>query len=205
MGTKSLLPTLLLPGLFMLTSCYSEGQYQQQVQRADSLAQELYQESQLNDRLQAYIDDIYYQRTRRRPGRNARLALIHQTHDAYQNRVRHLLENPILFEPSSLVISDSAEQAIQAFVQGLIQEEYKAIMLVGHTDNQEVKRDSSWHLSYKRAFQIARYLMEMQIPADKIIPAGRGPSQPLVSNHRAQDRAINRRVEFYLIPPENTP
>lgn len=202
---NKLLPALLLPGLLWLTSCYSEGQYAQQVARADSLAQELHRESQLNDRLQGYIDDLYYQRTSRGSRKSAQQALIQRTRDAYQKRVRHLLENPILFKEASIEISETAGQDLQAFVAGLIQEEYNAIMVVGHTDNREVPRDSSWQLSFDRAHQVARYLMELQIPPEKIIPAGRGAAKPLLSNIRPQDRALNRRVEFYLLPPENTP
>ncbi|MEO1449459.1 MAG: OmpA family protein [Bacteroidota bacterium] len=205
MGKNKLLPALLLPGLLWLTSCYSEGQYNQQVARADSLAQELNRESQLNDRLQGYIDDLYYQRTNRGSRKVSQLAMIHRTRDAYQKRVLHLLENPVLFKERSTEISESAAKDLQAFVAGLIQEDYAAIMVVGHTDNMEIARDSSWQLSFDRAHQIARYLMELQVTAEKVIPAGRGATTPMVSNHRPQDRAINRRVEFYLLPPENKP
>lgn len=205
MGKNKLLPALLLLGLLLLNSCYSEGQYNQQVVRVDSLAQELYRESQLNDRLQGYIDDLYYQRTTTGSRRQAQVALINRTRQAYQKRVLHLLENPILFPSGSAVLSEVGQKDLQAFVAGLIQEDYAAVMVVGHTDNMETNPDSTWSLSFERAHQVGRYLMHLKIPAERIIAAGRGPSHPMVSNHRPQDRAINRRVEFYLIPTENTP
>ncbi|WP_246624927.1 type VI secretion system protein TssL, long form [Oceanobacter mangrovi] len=71
------------------------------------------------------------------------------------------------------------------------------IMVTGHTDNQAIRTTrfpSNWHLSLARASAVSRYLGHAGDLTGRLLPEGRGDTEPVVSNETAEGRASNRRV-----------
>jgi len=54
----------------------------------------------------------------------------------------------------------------------------------------------NWKLSEKRAVVVKSYLVKKGVPNDKIITTAFGSTQPITSNHTAEGRQKNRRVEI---------
>ena len=69
----------------------------------------------------------------------------------------------------------------------------------GHTDS-DGGDDFNLDLSQRRAESVRRYLIRRGVDADRLEAHGYGEERPLVDNTSADGKAVNRRVEFNLIP-----
>ncbi|KXS52482.1 MAG: chemotaxis protein MotB [Marinobacter sp. T13-3] len=80
------------------------------------------------------------------------------------------------------------------------------ILVSGHTDDRPISSSryrSNWDLSAARAVSVVHELvMNREIPADRVVAAGRAETQPLVPNNSPENRAQNRRVEISIRNPE---
>ena len=80
------------------------------------------------------------------------------------------------------------------------------ILVSGHTDNRPISSSryrSNWDLSAARAVSVVHELvLNREIPADRVVAAGRAETQPLVPNNSPENRAQNRRVEISIRNPE---
>jgi chemotaxis protein MotB len=80
------------------------------------------------------------------------------------------------------------------------------VVVSGHTDNVPISSGvyrSNWDLSAARAVSVVHELvLDRQIPADRVVAAGRAETRPLVPNDSAENRAVNRRVEIAVRNPE---
>lgn len=74
------------------------------------------------------------------------------------------------------------------------------LSIEGHTDDGAVdlqRYPTSWHLSTARSIAVLQYMMERgRLDPSRIAVSGFGSTRPLVPNDSAENRAINRRVEF---------
>jgi chemotaxis protein MotB len=83
--------------------------------------------------------------------------------------------------------------------------ENKIIRVVGHTDNVPVAKSlqatfpSNWELSVARATNVVRYLQEVGVPPERMVPSGRGEYDPVAPNDTPEGRQKNRRIEIMLI------
>ncbi|MFL1404779.1 type VI secretion system protein TssL, long form [Marinobacter sp. M1N3S26] len=79
------------------------------------------------------------------------------------------------------------------------------IIVAGYTDDVPITSSrfrSNWDLSAARAVSVVHELvMNRQIPADRVIAAGRAETQPLAPNTTPENRALNRRVEIAIRDP----
>ena len=69
--------------------------------------------------------------------------------------------------------------------------------VVGHTDdvgNAAVNQ----HLSQKRAEAVVAWLVARGIAPSRLAAEGKGESEPIVDNSTAENRQINRRVDFII-------
>lgn len=91
-------------------------------------------------------------------------------------------------------------------IAAVILDEMKADMslivtVVGHTD--DVADDAlNMRISVRRAQNVADYLIENGIAADRITVIGKGETEPLLNQQTETARRINRRVEFKFIPDQ---
>lgn len=73
------------------------------------------------------------------------------------------------------------------------------LAIEGHTDNTG-NANSNQALSERRAEACYNYLIARGVPASQLSFKGYGESKPISSNETLRGRALNRRVEFNLIP-----
>lgn len=71
------------------------------------------------------------------------------------------------------------------------------VQIVGYTDNTGSVQ-YNLGLSLRRAESVRDYMVSRGIPSARLSVAGRGMTDPLVSNSTPQGRAVNRRVEFVV-------
>ena len=83
--------------------------------------------------------------------------------------------------------------------------ENKIIRVVGHTDNVPVAKSlqstfpTNWELSVARATNVVRYLQEVGVPPERMVPSGRAEFDPVASNDTPEGRQKNRRIEILLL------
>jgi chemotaxis protein MotB len=80
------------------------------------------------------------------------------------------------------------------------------VLVSGYTDDRPISSDryrSNWDLSAARAVSVVHELvMNRQVPADRVVAAGRAETNPLAPNDSPENRALNRRVEIAIRNPE---
>ncbi|MDI9243761.1 flagellar motor protein MotB [Marinobacter sp. CHS3-4] len=80
------------------------------------------------------------------------------------------------------------------------------VMVAGYTDDRPISSGryrSNWDLSAARAVSVVHELvLNREVPAERVVAAGRAETNPLVPNDTAENRARNRRVEIAIRNPE---
>ncbi|MBS8240029.1 type VI secretion system protein TssL [Marinobacter lipolyticus] len=80
------------------------------------------------------------------------------------------------------------------------------VLVSGYTDDRPISSSryrSNWDLSAARAVSVVHELvLNRQLPAERVVAAGRAETNPLVPNDSAENRARNRRVEIAIRNPE---
>jgi len=85
------------------------------------------------------------------------------------------------------------------------------VMIEGHTDDIPIRTaryPSNWELSTARAIAAMRFMVNENVPAERVGVAGYADLRPLEPNESEAQRAANRRVEFVFIretAPEDSP
>ena len=74
------------------------------------------------------------------------------------------------------------------------------IFIYGHTDSSGDSKTNK-RLSQRRAYVVARYLMQNGIDKKRIYTKGYGESFPKENNGTVEGRKLNRRVDVYLVRP----
>jgi chemotaxis protein MotB len=114
------------------------------------------------------------------------------------------LSDKMLFNSGSYKISSRANNILEKIAQIVKSRPELEVMIEGYTDNVAINNnciDDNWDLSVKRATSVARTLQTLfGIDPNKIIAAGRGEYNALVSNDSAEGRATNRRTRIILMP-----
>lgn len=110
------------------------------------------------------------------------------------------LRDEILFPLGSAELGSEGRVLMQRMVD-LLRHQEARISVEGHTDDLPIatKRfPSNWELSLYRATSVARLLIELGIPSDRIQASGFADTQPRVTNDSPEHRARNRRVSLVL-------
>jgi len=105
-----------------------------------------------------------------------------------------------MFAFDSAVLSDDGKNAIEKYRQTIKPELSNAytVVVIGHTDSTGADKHNQT-LSVNRATSVAEYLISTGLKTDVLRVFGEGSKQPLVSNDTSEGRAINRRVEIFVI------
>lgn len=110
---------------------------------------------------------------------NCEVRILQQIHFAYNKATIRPISYPVLDAVVDVLISNPS---IKLEVQG-------------HTDNRG-GADYNRELSQRRAAAVMRYLKRRGISAGRLMSAGYGFDRPLVPNDTADNRSLNRRVQF---------
>lgn len=119
------------------------------------------------------------------------------------------VKNGLLIQMGSKLLFDlgdadltSDSYPILKMVAATIKDHASEVLVGGHTDDLPIsseKYPSNWELSGARAMSVVRYLIDEGDVSPQIVAAtAYGEYRPLVPNETAEDRRINRRVEFLV-------
>ena len=120
-----------------------------------------------------------------------------------RNRMVIELSDNILFDSGRAVLKPEGQDALREIVGVLNSIENREFQVAGHTDNIPMRSSrfaSNWELSATRAVNVARFMIEQGMPAERISAAGYADTMPVASNSEAEGRAQNRRIEIVLMP-----
>jgi chemotaxis protein MotB len=80
------------------------------------------------------------------------------------------------------------------------------VLVAGYTDDRPISSGryrSNWDLSAARAVSVVHELvLNRDLPAERVVAAGRAETNALVANDTPENRARNRRVEIAIRNPE---
>lgn len=123
----------------------------------------------------------------------------------YQNMLAVDLAEQIFFDSGRATLKKEGKEVLKKVGEALKGYENKVIRVVGHTDNVPVAKSlqgtfpTNWELSVARATNVVRFLQEVGIPPERMIPSGRGEYDPVAPNDTPEGRQKNRRIEIMLI------
>jgi chemotaxis protein MotB len=123
----------------------------------------------------------------------------------YKNMLAVDLAEQIFFDSGRATLKKEGKEVLKKVGGALKGYENKIIRVVGHTDNVPVAKSlqatfpTNWDLSVARATNVVRYLQEVGVPPERMIPSGRGEYDPVAPNDTPEGRQKNRRIEIMLI------
>jgi len=123
----------------------------------------------------------------------------------YQNMLAVDLAEQIFFDSGRATLKPGGKAVLKKVGEALKGYEDKVIRVVGHTDNVPLAKSlqgtfpTNWDLSVARATTVVRYLQEVGVPPERMIPSGRGEYDPVAPNDTPEGRQKNRRIEIILI------
>ncbi len=112
--------------------------------------------------------------------------------------------NKAMFDPGSSKLKPGAVSILVEVVKILSSSEFN-LMVRGHTDGEsrgDELLDTNWELSATRAAGCLRWLLaHSRVKAARLKAVGFAGSKPIVPSTTPQNKATNRRVEFYFVIP----
>jgi chemotaxis protein MotB len=108
------------------------------------------------------------------------------------------ISGDLMFASGSAVLSPEAVHVLDSIANYVLQSS-RPVDVIGHTDNVPIATTnfpSNWELSAARAGSAVRYLAERGVDPDRLRAIGRANTRPLAPNTSAEERSLNRRVEF---------
>lgn len=110
------------------------------------------------------------------------------------------IDDNLLFTSGQAELIAGGETVLTSLVE-LIETFDGEVSVEGHTDSIPISTarfPSNWELSTARAISVLRYLAGAGIDPARLRAVGYADTRPLESNHSAEGRAANRRVELLL-------
>jgi chemotaxis protein MotB len=110
------------------------------------------------------------------------------------------IKDSILFAAGGATLRPEAHTVL-AKVADLVRPLPLSLRIEGHSDDTPTGNGdfSNWDLSIARSTAVLKFLgKENLLPLDRMSSVGYGAQKPLVPNISAENRALNRRVEFVL-------
>ncbi|WP_444998194.1 OmpA family protein [Aliikangiella sp. IMCC44359] len=113
------------------------------------------------------------------------------------DQIRLIMPGNITFATNKSTVQTGFYPVLNSVVTVLREYEKTIVEVEGYTDS-----TGSWshnmQLSEERARQVSNYLKKGGILSQRLIPTGKGPSNPIANNGTAEGRAQNRRVEIRI-------
>jgi outer membrane protein OmpA-like peptidoglycan-associated protein len=101
------------------------------------------------------------------------------------------------FKTGKADLPPKATEQLDPLAQALKLTKNREILVEGHTDSQG-SAEKNLDLSQKRAESVREYLIEQEVPADKVEATGVGENMPPDTNDTAEGRANNRVVQIVV-------
>lgn len=100
------------------------------------------------------------------------------------------------FGSGSSVLSDGSYSVLDQVVVSLKEWPQIRLEIQAHLDNSG-EPSAGFQLSQKRADEIYRYLVDKGISPDRLVPVGKGGSDPIADNNTIAGRKVNIRIEIH--------
>ncbi|MBI2259009.1 MAG: OmpA family protein [Flavobacteriia bacterium] len=117
------------------------------------------------------------------------------------------ISDKVLFKSGSWELTPKADEVLANIAKIIESRPELEVMIEGYTDNVPIKNTclkDNWDLSVKRATTVVRSLQEKnKVNPNRLIAAGRGEYNALVSNDSPENKATNRRTRIILMPKIN--
>lgn len=120
-----------------------------------------------------------------------------------------VIPGELLFAPGSTSVREESAMVLDLLAVALRIHADTQVQVIGHTDDDPLtgtlrrKYGDNWGLSTARAHAFMLKLVDdFGVEADRFTIAGRGPSEPVVSNDTPEGRARNRRIVVVVGPAE---
>ncbi|MCD6472502.1 flagellar motor protein MotB [Candidatus Aerophobetes bacterium] len=126
--------------------------------------------------------------------------------------IRINLKSPMLFDLGKAELKNKITPLLDE-ITALLKNIPNNIRIEGHTDNLPIHTKefpSNWELSTARAINIGKYFIKRGITPSRLGVIGYADSRPLFPNDTSEHRALNRRVEIFILkeasekPPESS-
>ncbi len=104
----------------------------------------------------------------------------------------------VFFDTDKFNLKSKSKVELDKLLSFLTKNKTVKIEVGGHTDNVGSK-SSNQILSENRAKAVYDYLLEKEIPAERLTAKGYGDSKPIADNTTEKGRAENRRTEFKIL------
>lgn len=111
----------------------------------------------------------------------------------------YVADNPILFEPSSSVLDETALPILDEIARRALEFAGVAITVEGHTDSDGGDQENLV-LSQLRAVAVQQALVERGLDPAALTAEGFGSTRPILVDG-VEDKAASRRVEFRVVVP----
>lgn len=115
------------------------------------------------------------------------------------DHLRVIMPEGILFATDSAAVSGAAQNDLYALARNLNEYPNSRVEVYGHTDSTGTAAHNM-ELSQRRAQSVAGILQAAGVSGQRLIPVGKGMTQPIASNDTPAGRAQNRRVEVIIRP-----
>jgi OmpA-OmpF porin, OOP family len=106
----------------------------------------------------------------------------------------HFATDQDVILPESFPILEEVAQEL------LSHEEIQRVLVEAHTDAR-ANDAYNFDLSRRRAASVRNFLLDSGIAVERLCSAGFGRSRPVAANDTEGNMALNRRVEFTILPP----
>lgn len=118
------------------------------------------------------------------------------------NYVKIMFRDNMMFETNEATPTYSASLKIQKLISALQSYPNTIVQVVGHTDSSGT-HEYNQTLSDERASNVGNILFNEGVP-NSIFARGCSFDKPIVANDTPQNMALNRRVEIYLYPNQQS-
>lgn len=115
--------------------------------------------------------------------------------------IKVTFDSGILFATNSSTVSEASKNALLNFSNNLKANPETNVRIIGHTDNTG-RVDYNQTLSEKRAKSVYDYIIQNGVSTNRLIYEGKGVHEPVADNTTPAGRALNRRVEIFILPSE---
>jgi outer membrane protein OmpA-like peptidoglycan-associated protein len=106
--------------------------------------------------------------------------------------------NDFTFASNSALLTQTGKTSLERILLFLNENPAISLQIIAHTDN-EGEINYNQILSEKRAKAVCQFLESKGIDKKILIPIGKGETEPKVENTNQENKAKNRRVEFFVI------
>lgn len=110
--------------------------------------------------------------------------------------------NDFTFDSNSALLTQNGKTNLERILLFLNENPIISLQIIAHTDN-EGEISYNQILSEKRAKAVCQFLIENGIDKKRLFSIGKGEKEPKIENTNAENKAKNRRVEFFVMDKMN--